>query len=232
MSTRFWGLWLGCLVLPLAGAGQAYQRISGEFLIKGKNADGTYQLSKGRFYYDRRSEKLALRLSFPYRELYVFHDTALYRFTDSNGQWVFQRRTRSPFLPKLSPYGLLLEGKMSDFGLEKLGFKVSKVERQDSLVISTWDPPWLARKLLGKVRVATHKGRLFGVIFYTPDDSVRVKQFYEDYRPIKGLYFPHRIVQFAYQAGKETIQVTTYRHVVIDEKGHDRWYDFQLPDVP
>ncbi len=232
MKKYLWSLLLGSFLWSFNGWGQAYQRLSGDFIIKGKNFDSTYQLTRGRFYYDRRSEKLLLRLSFPYRELYVFHDTSVYHFIDSNGQWLFHRRSRSPILPRLSPYGLLLEGKMTDFGLNKLGYKIDKIEKQDSLVVSTWNPPWIARKVLGRVRVATHKGRLFGVVFYDGEGNLRAKQFYEDYRPVKGLYFPHRIVQLTYQDEKEAIQVTTYQNVIVDEKDNDRWYDYQLPAAP
>jgi len=88
----------------------------------------------------------------------------------------------------------------------------------------------MLRKVIGKIRIATRQGRLFGVVYYDPKDNVLRKEFYEDYRKLGTLWFPHRIVQLQYHHDKEAIQVTTYENVVLDEKQHRHWYDFRVPD--
>ncbi len=212
---------------PLAA--QSYQRISGNLTIKGKGFDSTYQLVKGRFFYDRNAEKLVLHLRFPRKEVYVFHDTSYYYFVDSGGEWRFQRRAFSPIMPRMTPYAMALEGRLSDFGMDRLGFRMTKIERKDSLLISEWHPPAAFRKAIGKVRIATVRGRLFGVVYYDPEDNIRQKEFYEDYRRIGNVWFPHRLVQLQFHEGKEAVQLTTYDHVVVDEKGRRDWYDFRIP---
>ncbi len=212
------------VLLPGMFFGQQYFRLSADYTVKKKNQDSTFQLSKGRVYYDAVTGKLTYAGKFPERETYVMQDTNMYHFAGGK----FTGRTLSMMLPKMTVFALVLEQNINNYGLENSNYELTKVEEDQGLTISTWMPPESYRKKLGKIMIAVKDGFLHGIVFFTADDKVMSKQFYEDYYNIDGLDFPTKITQFYYTGDKEFFQVTTYKNIVVDEKGNDNLYDYPV----
>ncbi len=204
---------------------QNYYRIRVDITVKKKYADGKYTLNKGTIYYDNITGKMVSDMWFPYKETYVMIKNHTYFIKD--GKLVGSMNNPTP--PETTIFALLLKNNIQYYGLENSGYKLANVEEDGGLVISTWLPPENLKKAVGKILIANKDGLIHGIIFYSTDGRIVSKQFFEEYREVQGIMFPTRMIQFFYdEQGKETIQKTEFKNIVIDEKGNDQFYDFPV----
>jgi hypothetical protein len=71
--------------------------------------------------------------------------------------------------------------------------------------------------------------QLFAIIFYNSKNEVIKKQFFEDYKNLKGVSFPHKVVEIVYKDGKEYYQVSTYKNVVLNDMYEEHMYYYTIP---
>ena len=224
-KTRFIFTFLIAIFLfPLVFNGQQYYRLKADLTVKKKNADSTFQLVKGSFYYDDIVGKLNYQHVFPQRETFIMQDTNVYQFSDGK----YLGRSFSMSQPKTSFFALLLHNNTSNYGFENTNYELSDVEEDGGLTIATWMPPKGLRDKLGKILIANRDGILHGLVFYNIEEEVLSKQFFEEYFNVDGIDFPTRVTQLFYKDGTEFFQVTTYKNIIVDEKNNDDLYDFPL----
>ncbi len=219
-------IWTLILILPgfLLNA-QNYYRIRADITVKKKYADGKYTLNKGTIYYDNITGKMVSDMWFPYKETYVMIKNHTYYI--KNGQ--LMASMKNPMPPETTIFALLLKNNIQYYGLENSGYKLTNVEEDGGLVISTWEPPQNLEKAVGKILIANKNGLIHGIIFYNIEGKIVSKQFFEDYQNIQGIMFPRRMVQFFYdEQGNETIQKTEFKNIIIDEKDNDNFYNFPI----
>jgi hypothetical protein len=212
------------ILLPGIFFGQQYFRVSADYTVKKKNPDSTFQLSKGRVYYDDIVGKLTYIGRFPERETYVIQDTNMYQFAGDK----FVGRSASGVMPKTTVFALILNQSINNYGMENSNYEMTNVEEDNEMTISTWMPPKQFRKQLGKIVIANKSNLLYGVVFYNGEGRMLSKQFYEDYYNVDGIDFPTKIVQFFYTETSEFYQVTTYSNFIVDEKDNDNIYDYPV----
>ena len=219
-----------CLVLflvPVFGQAQHYYRIKADFSFKYKgSAENESSLVMGTAYFDKIEKKITYRVKFPKEEVWVMHDTSLYKF--QNRQLV-----EKSFLPnpvEASIFYLTLNSSLHNYALESTRYTLKEVEEDKGMVISTWSPPRMrGEQKLGEILVANQDGRLKGIVFKGPEGNILARQFYEDYLPVSGLFFPREVTHIQVDGnGKETYQLTTYKNIRIDEQGEDHWYRYPL----
>jgi hypothetical protein len=206
-------------------SGQKFYRINGEFTIKAKSADGKNQLTMGKFYYDKSIQKLVYINNFPIEETWVLIDTNIYRIVDNK----LTDRFLSPSINLFSIFHLALTSEINNYGLKNSPFTISKVEKQNDMVITTWLPPANLTKIAGKVLVSNKSNKLFGIVFMDTKGKIIKKQFFENYQNVSGVEFPMEITDITYTGDKENYQVTTYKNVVIDEPTKNMYFDFPIP---
>lgn len=209
-----------CIVLS-----QNFYRICGDFSIKSKSDDGS-QLIIGKFYYDKNQGNIVHENAFPEKETWVTSDTNLYKIANK----VIVSRQTIPNFTNFSIYHLVLNNKLSNFGLEGSVYTLENVEKENDMVISTWMPIAKIRKLYGKVLLSTKNNNLTGIIFYNPDGEIVKKQFFEDYDIYNGLAFPGKVIEITYVNAKEIYQVTTYKNILVNDVREDYKYYFNLSD--
>ena len=212
------------ILLPGVFFGQQYFRVSADYTVKKKNQDSTFQLSKGKVYYDDVVGKLTYIGRFPERETYVMQDTNMYQFSGEK----FIGRSASGVMPRTTVFALILNQSINNYGLENSNYELSEVEEDKGMTISTWIPPKEFRKHLGKIVIANKTNQLFGVVFFNGEGRMLSKQFYEEYYNIDGIDFPTKITQFFYTETAEFYQVTTYKNIIVDEKDNDNLYDYPI----
>jgi hypothetical protein len=203
---------------------QNFYRLSADFTIKQKNADGSSSLTIGKVYYDKNYKEIVYDISFPEKEIWVTKDTSLYKFVDKK----FVNRQTVPSITEFSIFHLSLNGSLSNFGLESSPFTIFKVEKENGMVLTTWAPPAKAAKIFGKVVVSQKEKKLYGVAIFNAKDQVMNKQFYKDYDNTSGIEFPKEIVQISYINGKESYQVTTYSNIIVDDYSEEEMYNYPL----
>ena len=215
------------LTLPAMLVGQHYYRIKADFSFKYKGLEEKQNsLVMGTAYYDKIAKKITYRVKFPKPQVWVMHDTSMYKF--ENKQLVEKSYIPSPV--ETSIFNLALESSMHNFALEASSYTLENVEEEGGMVISTWAPPRMkGEQKLGKVLIANQDGQLKGIVFQSPDGQVIAKQFYEAYVPVSGIFFPQEVTHILFDGmGKESYQITSYKNIVIDETGEDYWYRYPL----
>jgi hypothetical protein len=206
---------------------QPFFRITGDFSIKSKN-DSIGSLTVGSFFFDKNESKLIYKMRFPKEQLWVFADTAIYRFQGDS----LLDQTRGAAVAEFSIFNLVLNNDLTNYGLESSIYSLEEVEKDEGLVIATWVPPAVLDGVFGKVMISTRGKLMNGIVFFDADDEIKRKQLFKKYENFDGLLFPTEIIDIFYQNEQKIYQQTTYRNLRINETSNDALYKFELPAQP
>ncbi len=205
--------------------GQEFYRVNADFTVKIKRSDGTMNLTRGSVYYDKNIQELIYRVTFPQPEVWVISDTSLFKFREDT---LFERIS-IPSVNEFTIFHLSLNSGISDFGLKKSVFKVSKVEKKKDMVLSYWKIPDKLETSINHVVVAKKENRLESVIMVGDESQILSKQFYRDYHKMGAFEFPQKIVQIIPdETGKENYQVTEFRNIQVNDMDHDDLFHYSL----
>ncbi len=204
---------------------QYYFRIESDISIKTKINDESSNLTIGKAYYNRPHEKLVYSIRFPENEIWLIEDSLMYTIVDNN---LIRKQSIIPLL-QYTIFNLVLEGKLSDFGLEKSQYKISKVETDKDLIITTWTSPSHLKKQYGHIVTSTKNKDLYGVVIFDPSGNILSKQLFKKYKQIEGIRFPEEIIQVVYSDGKESYQLITFKNVQINNLQNESFYNYCLP---
>lgn len=209
----------------LANAQQHY-RIKSDFSIKENLPDGTSNLTMGTVYFDKNNKKIVYSISFPTKTLQVLTDSFFYELKANK----LSEKKKATNLLQFSIFNLTLSSNLSNYGLNTNGiFKLTDVSKEDSLVISTWEPSTAKLKeLTGKVLISQKRRLLYGLVFFDNKNNVLSKQFFTEYINVKGLNFPSQITQINYINGKEYYKVTTYKNIVVNATNENEIYNYNI----
>ena len=195
-------------LLPEINFGQQFFRISADFSIKEKIADGTSRLIVGKVYYDLSAEKIIYDISFPEPETWVLKDTTLYRFQSNE----LLGKSSSFVIPTSSFFHFTLSGQLANFGLRNSGFTIIDVAKKEDQILTTWEPEEeKVKSSLGKVIMSNLDKKLQAIAFYNPDNDLLSKQFYKNYTNVSGCEVPTEITQINYHEQGQNYQVTSYK---------------------
>ncbi len=205
--------------------GQDFYRISGDFSIKSKD-DSTFSLTRGSFYYDLNFKKVVYELDFPQKETWVLSDSMIFRL---RADTLFEKAGGASIV-EFSIFHLILNNKLSDYGLKESIYDLDEVEKSGDMVIYTWSPPAIMSSMLGDVLLSQKNKRLFGLVFMNGEDEVLRRQFFRNYENVGGLQFPTEIVDLVKVEGLEVVQKTNYKNIKVNEYGKTDKYNFPIPD--
>ena len=125
-----------------------------------------------------------------------------------------------------------MSGQLADFGLKNSGYTIVDVEKKEQQILTTWEPKEdRVKTLMGKVIMSNLDKKLQAIAFYNPNSDLLSKQFYKNYINVSGCEIPTEITQINYHDQGQNYQVTSYKNVVINEKGNEIIYDYKLPDL-
>ena len=199
-------------------------RINADILTKTRLPDSTFQISKGKIYYDQNFQKIIFDFTFPQRERVVLFDTVMCRYKDGN----LISRSKSFLIPKQSYFNFILSGNISNYGFDNSNFEATSIKKEKGMVITTWSPPDYAKKYLSKVLVATRNKQLYSVTIFGSDDEVLNRQILKKYQMVHGMDIPHEILVATYLKSGTMYQIITLNHVVLNEQGNDQLYNYEL----
>ena len=205
-------------------AQQAY-RLKADFMMKVKRADSTFNLSKGKVYYDRNIRKLTFDVAFPEKEIYVSKDTILYTFVCDT----LKQQTTSPIIPEHSYFNFILNDKFNSYGLEESSFSVGNIERNKDLVITTWNPPEAMQHVIGKILIGTKNKRLYSVIIQNTNFEIINRQIFKNYVHIKGTDIPSEVLNVTYlDSGGKLYQIISLSNIVLNEDSESKLYNYPV----
>lgn len=206
--------------------GQTYNRIEAEFTLKEKKADGTQQLSLGHVYYDIQYGKIVYDITFPQKSIMIMTNDAMVIMKDDS----VVNKKRANHLVRFSIFNLCVKGSLPHFGLKETPFELKNIEKEDDMVISTWELPEKQIEEKSKILLSHIDKQLQGIVTYGKDEEIISKQFFEQYTTIKGLNFPKRVVHFMYtDTDKKNIRITTYKNIKINHSGNEAYYNYTIP---
>lgn len=231
MKWLFTTVFINCL-LCLGGTAslhaQGFYRMNADFTVKIKRSDGTMNLTKGAVYYDKNIRELIYRVSFPEPETWVIADTSLLKY---RGDTLYERIS-IPSVTEFTVFHLSLNAGMSDFGLKKSMFKVSKVEKQNDMVLSYWKIPERAQTSIDHVVVAKKENRLESVVMVGKESNILSRQFYRNYIQIGAFDFPQQIVQIIPgETGQDNYQVTEFQNIEVNSMDNDDLFHHRTRSV-
>jgi hypothetical protein len=113
--------------------------------------------------------------------------------------------------------------------LEEAQFEMKAVERKKDMVITTWLPPEVMRKIVAKVLVATKDKHLYSVTMIDKNGSVMSRQILKNYKLIQGVEIPSEILIATYlKEGRTIYQVINMENITLNEQKNDEKYNFNL----
>jgi hypothetical protein len=204
--------------------GQEYFRVNADFTVKIKKSDGTMSLTRGSVYYDKNIKELIYRVTFPQPEVWVIADTSLFKFKNDT----LYERISIPSVNEFTVFHLSLNSGMSDFGMKKSMFKVSKIEKKNDLVLSYWKIPEQAGTSIDHVVVAKKENRLESVVIVGDESKILSRQFFKDYSKIGAFEFPQQIVQIIPgEEGAQNYQVTEFSNIKVNDMENESLFTFR-----
>lgn len=213
------------MLLPGKILGQQHFRIKADFSIKEKSADSTVNLTVGTVFYDRVIKKVIYDVTFPKKETWIIHDTAVYKIV--NGK--VTERIKASSIAEFTIFHMALTGSLNDFGIRDMPFKLATVEKQDSMVIATWKPEEKVQKLFGKIVMSKVNRKIYGIVFFKTNGNIAGKQFFRKYKKIQGVDFPTEVIQINYTPTGTSRQITTFKNIVIDQPNDKKLFDRAIP---
>lgn len=209
----------------LRGESQVFFRIKADFVMKVKTVSGQQQLTVGKVFYDKNQKQIVYDISFPEKEVWIQRDTLLYKLVASK---VIGKQP-IPGMIDFSIYNLVLNGNLADYGLKKTKFKISKVDKNENNVISTWEPPAELKKFFGDVLLSNVNQQLEGIVFKNREGEVVSRQFFRNYTKVKGLSFPRELIKETYINGKKAYELTTFSNILINDISGENKYEIKIP---
>jgi hypothetical protein len=226
-------LLLFLLICFLKVDAQQFYRIKADFSSKEKLSNGSYRLTVGQVYYDKIYQKWVYKIRFPEVQTIVIQDTIQY-IIGKDG--LIQNQQKFFGLNEFSIFHLSLSNKLSDFGMSvgktKDIYTISKIEKEaDGRILTTWDvKEKKLLKYLGRIEMANDHKKLDAIAFYDNKGKLLSNRFFKDYVNIKGVEFPQQDTQISYNSNNtKTIQVTSYKNIIIDQDDEDDIYRYRIP---
>lgn len=203
---------------------QEYYRMNADFTVKIRKSDGTMNLTRGSVYYDKNIGELIYRVSFPQPEVWVMADTSIFKFREDT----LYERVTIPSVNEFTVFHLSLNSGISDFGLDKSMFRVSKVEKRDEQVLSYWKIPDRVESSIDHVILSNQENRLVSVIMVGDESKILSRQFFRDYVRIGAFEFPRQIVQIIPdEEGNDNYQVTEFENIRVNDMENEELFRFR-----
>lgn len=220
----FFFLFFALVIFNFEAFSQPYFRIQADFSIKEKSGASSI-LTIGTIYYDSNVHTIVYDINFPEKEKIIISDSTITKVKNNKVVSV----SKSPDIVTFSIYNLILSGNFLNYGLSKSNFKISKIEKENGTVISTWSPPKQFASKKGNMMLSQKDNILNGIISFSTDNKILSKQIFEEYQSIQNMKFPMKIVQFIYTNNVESTKITTFKNVVFNNLKNDEIYNFKLP---
>jgi len=214
------------LSVTCLGYSQYAFRMKADILTKTRLPDSTFQVSKGKLFYDVNNKKIIFDFTFPQKEKIVLFDTIMYTF---RGDTLFSK-SKNLLIPEQSLFHYILLGKMQNYGLEQASFEMKGVEKKNDMVITTWLPPEFLKKMISKVLMATKNKLIYSVTMIDPDGIVMSRQILKNYKLIQGIDIPAEILIATYLKNNKgnIYQIINMENIILNEPKNNEQYNHAL----
>ncbi|WP_339811645.1 hypothetical protein [uncultured Imperialibacter sp.] len=215
--------------LPFFGTkGQSINtRIEADYSIKEVLPSGKQSLVMGRVFYDINQKTLTHHHTFPQEQILLYKDTVAYLVKGED----VKRLPGSSFTVNFSIYHLILSNKASNFGLDEYGYSLIDTERIEDKIVTKWAHPDLGA---GHIVITQIRNLVDGVIFYSGENEVLIRQFFKNYETFGRYRIPTKIFEIVSLGDGELKKMTEHKNIKIDDYSDEAdYYDcFSLRVAP
>jgi hypothetical protein len=121
------------------------------------------------------------------------------------------------------------QNKSDDMGLNKLGFKLSKSEVKDGLLVSIWTAPMQMQKSFSKIELVHKDSRPIFLGYKDRKERFLKKVYFYDYTDIFDFSIPQSITEIDYVEKDSVISKTTFSNFIVEGSSLDRHINFAVP---
>ncbi len=192
-------------------------------LHKGKKAG-----VKGEVYFRRSGSLLVTHATFPSEKITRTNALGEYFEYDVKNNSVIHLMGKE-VSSRFSLFYAFFNGNINDMGLAENGFLLKKTRIEGKMVITDWEPAQKESKITRAELVHENNLPVFLAFFDLKNKPIQ-KSFYNDYRPIGNVRFPHSLIEFEYIAPNDSVITRKkYRNPVLNEAVGEKWFQYQVP---
>lgn len=211
----------------MSGVAEAQNRLSADVTVRQVHKGKSMRVEKQIFF--NTNGNLTVHFTYP-QEYYVvtnrIGETSVYQ---PKANEVMQMNDRS-ITSESEMLSVFLSPSYADLGLTRLGFVLSKVERDGDDQVKTYTPTHVDDKAIGKVVVVLRDGNPIYCAFYDQSGNITKKTYYSHYVTLPAMTFPTLVTQIAYDhAGDSVIKREEYRNIRTKDFPADALFDYKIP---
>ena len=119
---------------------------------------------------------------------------------------------------------------MPYYGLKNSPYKLTDIQKDSSMIITTWEIPPVINPGKGKLILSQVDKKLNGLVSFDPDNNILSKQFFRDYVNLNGLEFPTQVINYLYLNIDEDIKITTFKNIIFNNLEDEIYYNYPLSE--
>lgn len=200
-------LFILCSFCPDSVYAQTVKSISVEF-TQTITKKASNEVVKGNIYYQSQpSERTILKITEPITQWMVIEDKVMLIYYP-NEQKAFRFTSENPFsLPFFQTFiGVVKD----DFGLSEAGFKLIRHEVKKDMLLTYWEPPKKAKKILGDTTLGMVKDRLVFMKVQDTKGKRLAKTTYRNHFQYGERFFPLEVISVQYQKDSSIVEKVVY----------------------
>lgn len=219
-------LFILCSFCPDSVYTQTVRNISVKFtqtIIK----EASNEVVKGNIYYQSQpSERTILKITEPITQWMVIEEKVMLIYYP-NEQKAFRFTSENPFsLPFFQAFiGVVKD----DFGLSEAGFTLARSEIKKDMLLTYWEPPKQAKKVLGNTIIGLRKDKLVFVEVQDAKGRKLAKTTYHNHFQYGERFFPLEVTSVQYQKDSSIVEKVVYTNPQFNVAFPQEVVDFKVP---
>jgi hypothetical protein len=123
-----------------------------------------------------------------------------------------------------------INNKMTDLGLSKEGFKLVTTNREEELIVTTWQAP-TSLKVIYQIKIVFKDMLPVYAEYIGTDRTIKKKIYYSKYTDFKSFMMPLRITEISFENTTDsTIRLSTFSNVLTTDFPDNNYFDFKIPE--
>lgn len=212
------------LSFKLLNTGKISLKVESKTLKNGKAV-----IVKSEVYYKYNEGVMITNYTYPANYIYLSNkigEAKIY-YPDKNEVYL---KTDKLFTTENSLLHIFFNNKIADMGLRDLGFKISKTDFEDGLVITTFTPPVELIDKVAKIKLVHENYMPIYASYFNKEDQITKKIYYYDYMNYKQFSLPLKVTEMNFDLkGDSTISKINFTDVKFDSEATSQYFNYSIP---
>ncbi|GHS88015.1 hypothetical protein FACS1894201_09420 [Bacteroidia bacterium] len=191
-------------------------------------SNGKTLTTKAEVYYQVRDNRLVTHFTQPTESVLITNNKGEVQNYDVNQNTVFVYHN-SDLASTTNTLFFFLNGQTQNLGLHKIGFRLLKTHREDSLVVSEWEATNPLNTIQKVNLVYDHLLPIY-IDYFDKNGKLLKKAYFSDYYTSKKIYLPQKITEISYLENTDSlITQTFYRNIKEESSANSVYFDYAIP---